>query len=157
MFINGQAAAVINGPWVLDKYKRSGVNFAVGTLPKLSNGMRIAPFFGVKGYAIAKKSKNKDLVEKFLVYASQPRYAMIRYQKSAELPPVKELLANPLIIQDEVATAMANQAANAIDMPSDPKMKDVWESMEDAFEDAIKNEKADIKAILDKAVKEIKE
>ena len=42
-------------------------------------------------------------------------------------------------------------------LATDPKMKDVWESMEDAFEDAIKNEKADIKAILDKAVKEIKE
>lgn len=157
MFINGQAAAVINGPWVLDKYKRSGVNFAVGTLPKLSNGMRIAPFFGVKGYAITKKSKNKDLAEKFLVYASQPRYAMIRYQKSAELPPVKELLANPLIIQDDIATAISNHAANAINMPSVPEMEDVWECMEEALDEAIANEKADIKTILDKAVKEIKE
>ena len=157
LFINGQAAAVINGPWALDTYKRSGINLAVGSLPKLSNGMRVAPFFGVKGYAIAKKSKNKDLAEKFLVYASQPRYAMIRYQKSAELPPVKELLANPLIIQDDVATAMANQAANAINMPSVSKMEAVWECMEDALEDAIEHENPNIKAILDKAVKEIKD
>ena len=52
---------------------------------------------------------------------------------------------------------MANQAANAINMPSVPEMEDVWECMEEALDEAIANEKADIKTILDKAVKDIKD
>lgn len=157
MFINGQAAAVINGPWAADKYKKAGVNYDVTSMPKLSNGMRVNPFCGNKGYAISKKSKNKQLAAQFLVYANQPRYAMFRYQRTSELPPVKELLSNPLVLQDKLATSISNQSVNTVSMPSVKKMNDVWKYMERALNEAIADENADVKAIADKAVQKIKD
>lgn len=156
MFKKGEAAAVINGPWALDGYAKSGVNYGVAPLPKLSNGKSIRPFYGVKGYAICSNSKNKELAEKFLEFANQEQYAIYRYSQIAEFPPVKEVMSNPLITNDDYANAISTQILNADPMPSIPQMGYVWGAMGDAMTKVIK-EKADPKKSLDGAVKAIQD
>jgi len=153
-FKQGKAAAIINGPWVLGEYAASGVNYGLAPLPKLSNGKSIHPFFGAKGYVISKVSKNKDLAERYLAFINSPKYALLRYESIAELPPIKEVLNNPLITNDDFANAIASQAEQADIMPYIPKMAAVWGPMTEALATIIRDNK-DAKAALDEAVAKI--
>lgn len=154
-FKEGKAAAVINGPWALGDYAKSGIDYGVAPLPELPNGQPMRPLYGAKGYVVSADSKNKDLAEKFLEYINRPEYALVRYSEIAELPPIKAVLDNPLITNDDFANAIAIQIKNADPMPAVPEFSKVWDPIGKAMSDAISG-KEDPKSALDKAVYEIK-
>lgn len=129
LFADGTAAAVINGPWNLSKYAELGINYGVVPLPILPNGNRFSPFFGVKGYVISSESKNKMLAQKFIRHINNPVYAIMRYMSTAELPPIKVVTTNPLIINDDLANAVSTQINYASMMPAIPRMGKVWDAM----------------------------
>lgn len=149
-FKTGKAAAVINGPWALQGYANSGINYGVAPLPKLSNGKYIHPFYGIKGYVISNQSKQKDLAEKFLQYLNQSRYVLIRYNTTAEVPPILSVLENPLIVNDDFASAVSSQVENADPMPYAPEMQYVWDPTSKAISESILDNK-DPKQALDEA------
>ncbi|MGN0902580.1 MAG: extracellular solute-binding protein, partial [Succinivibrio sp.] len=154
-FIEGKAAAVVNGPWALGTYAKSGIDYGVAPLPVLSSGNPIKPFFGAKGYAVTEKSDNKDLAEKFIRYLNRSDNALKRYSEIAELPPIVEVLNNPLITNDDFANAIATQVQNSDVMPSIPEMGLVWDPVSNAISKAIKGE-SNAKDALTKAVDTIK-
>ena len=137
MFCDGKAAAVITGPWEFEIFAKSGINYGVSMLPKLPNGKDMEPFLGFRGYAITSKSPKKALAIKFLQFINQPKYALQRYQGIQELPPIKEVLEFPVIINDDFANAIAQQALHAEIMPSIPEMGSVWDPMNAATADAV--------------------
>lgn len=137
LFNTGKAAAVITGPWELETFAKSGINYGVAPLPRLPNGKFMTPFLGFRGYAITQKSSNKALAEKFLKFINQPKYALKRYQEILELPPIHEILTDPLINNDDFANAIAVQALNAEPTPSIPEMALVWEPMNTAISDIV--------------------
>lgn len=155
-FKEGKAAAVINGPWALGDYAKSGVDYGVAPLPILKNGQAMRPFYGAKGYVVSADSKNKELAEKFLEYINRPEYALIRYSEIAELPPIKAVLENPLITNDDFANAIAIQIKNADAMPTVPEFSKVWDPMGNAILKSISGEE-EPKNALNKAVYEIKD
>lgn len=155
-FKEGKVAAVINGPWALGDYAKSGVDYGVAPLPILKNGQAMRPFYGAKGYVISSKTKNKDLAEKFLEYINRPEYALIRYSEIAELPPIKAVLDNPLITNDDFANAIAIQIKNADAMPTVPEFSKVWDPMGNAILKSISGDE-EPKNALNKAVYEIKD
>lgn len=155
LFISGKAAAVISGPWSLDKYAQAGVNYGLAPLPQISNGNHIKPFYGAKGYVVSSKAKNKGLAQKFIRFLNRPIYAMMRYLAIAELPPTKEVMSNPLIVNDDLANAVANQILHADLMPSIPRMGKVWDAMAVCLSDVISGNKS-AKAAADEAVEKIK-
>ena len=124
-------------------------------LPQLSNGNFIRPFYGAKGYVVAKASKNKQLAEKFIRTLNKPVYAMMRYVAIAELPPTKEVMTNPLIVNDDFANAIAHQIEHADLMPSIPRMGKVWGAMAKCLSDVISGKK-DAKTASNEAVEKIK-
>ena len=154
LFNTGKAAAVITGPWELETFAKSGINYGVAPLPRLPNGKFMTPFLGFRGYAITAKSSNKDLAEKFLKFINQPKYALERYQSILELPPIHEILTNPLINNDDFANAIAVQALNAEPTPSIPEMALVWDPMNTAISDIVTG-KASAENALNKAKKQI--
>ncbi len=97
LFTEKKAAAVINGPWAVDPYTKAGVDFGVVPLPKLPNGKDMSSFMGVKGYVISSWAKDHDLAEKFINFINQPKYAAIRFKETMEIPPIKEVMADPII------------------------------------------------------------
>lgn len=155
LFAKGKTAAVINGSWALETYAQSGVNYGVAPLPRLANGKFMTPFFGIKGYVIPKNSKHKELAEEFIHYINTPINAMFRYGLIAELPPVKEVLNTPLIINDDFANAITTQLKHTQPMPYIAEMGNVWTPMSNAIYSAIKGEISSDVAV-DKAVTEIK-
>lgn len=153
-FKQGKVAAVINGPWALEPYAKSGIDYGVAPLPKLNNGQFMHPFYGVKGYVVSSKSENKDLAEKFVNFINDPQYALARYQALAEVPPILAVLNNPLIQNDDFANAVSTQVRRADPMPYIPQMQLIWSPVSEAFLKAI--EGADPKTVLDKAQEQIK-
>ena len=113
------------------------------------------PFYGAKGYVVSADSKNKELAEKFLEYINRPEYALIRYSEIAELPPIKAVLENPLITNDDFANAIAIQIKNADAMPTVPELSEVWGPMGKAMSKVIDGSD-EPKNALNKAVYEIK-
>lgn len=156
LFIKGKAAAVINGPWSLQKYAQAGVNYGIAPLPLLSNGKSPRPFFGCKGYVVNEKSENKTLAKKFIQVINEERNAVKRYEVTAELPPLKTVLSNPLILNDDFATGIAIQSEKADPMPSIKEMGHVWQPINDALYQAILSKNPDTKKLLDTAVENIK-
>lgn len=78
-----------------------------------------------------------------------------RFELTKEIPPVKSLINDPLIANDEGAKAVAIQSQYAVPMPNIPEMAEVWSPMATALQ-LVANQKAEPKKALDDAVKTIK-
>src|SRR5699024_2628827 len=52
-FINGDATAIIGGPWTAASNDAEGLNYSAATIPTLPNGNDYEPFGGGKGWIIS--------------------------------------------------------------------------------------------------------
>ncbi len=154
LFTEQKAAAVINGPWALEPYQRAGVNFGVAPLPKMPNGKAMTSLLGVKGYVISSWSKNPELANKFVQYINQAKYAKIRFETTKEIPPVVEVINDPIIKDNEFASAIATQSQVAVPMPSIPEMSEVWNPINSALQLGLSG-KQDVKGALNDATNQI--
>ncbi|QSW36898.1 extracellular solute-binding protein [Leclercia pneumoniae] len=154
LFTEKKAAAVINGPWAFQPYEASGINYGVAPLPTLPDGKPMSSFLGVKGYVVSTWSKDKALAQKFIEFINQPQYVKTRYVATREIPPLTAMIDDPLIKNDEKASAVAVQAARASAMPGIPEMGEVWGPANAALELSLTS-KQDPKAALDGAEKQV--
>ncbi len=154
LFEDGKVAAVINGPWALEPYSKSNVKFGVSPLPILPNGKPMSSFLGVKGYVISAWTEHHNLAEQFLKFINQPQYVKERYVKTKEIPPLKAVMADPMIINDDFANAIAIQASRAVPIPSIPEMYEVWGPINEAISKVV-TDKATVKDALRAAVEHV--
>ncbi|VTP13599.1 Cyclodextrin-binding protein precursor [Phytobacter ursingii] len=154
LFTEKKAAAVINGPWAFQPYEAAGVNYGVAPLPNLPDGKPMSSFLGVKGYVVSTWSKDKQLAQQFLEFINQPQYVKTRYIATREIPAQKAMIDDPMIKNDEKASAVAVQAARATAMPGIPEMGEVWGPANAALELSLTG-KQEPQAALDAATKQI--
>ena len=154
LFTEKKAAAVINGPWAFQPYEAAGINYGVAPLPTLPDGKPMSSFLGVKGYVVSTWSKDKAMAQKFIEFINQPQYVKTRYIATREIPPLTAMIDDPLIKNDEKASAVAVQAARATAMPGIPEMGEVWAPANAALELSLTG-KQDPKAALDSAEKQV--
>ena len=154
LFTEKKAAAVINGPWAFQPYEAAGVNYGVVPLPNLPDGKPMSSFLGVKGYVVSTWSKDKQLAHQFLEFINQPQYVKTRYIATREIPAQKAMIDDPMIKNDEKASAVAVQAARATAMPGIPEMGEVWGPANAALELSLTG-KQEPQAALDAATKQI--
>ncbi|YAR63210.1 hypothetical protein ACUIAK_08990 [Bacillus cytotoxicus] len=76
-------------------------------------------------------------------------------KKTKEIPPVKSVMEDPIIKDNEAAKAVATQSESGIPMPNIPEMQEVWGPAGDALQLIVTN-KQEPKIALDEAVKQIK-
>ena len=126
LFTEKKAAAVINGPWAFQPYEAAGINYGVAPLPTLPDGKPMSSFLGVKGYVVSTWSKDKALAQQFIEFINQPQYVKARYVATGEIPPLKAMIDDPVIKNDQKASAVAIQSARAVAMPGIPEMGEVW-------------------------------
>ncbi len=124
-------------------------------MPKLPNGQPMKTFVGVKGWHVTSFSKQNDLATKFTEWVTNEENAKIRFEKTKEIPPVKAVMEDPIIKDNEAAKAVATQSENGIPMPNIPEMQEVWKPAGDALQLVVTDKEAP-KAALDNAVKQIK-
>ncbi|HBI10937.1 MAG TPA: cyclodextrin-binding protein [Franconibacter pulveris] len=154
LFTEKKAAAVINGPWAFQPYEAAGVNYGVAPLPTLPDGKPMSSFLGVKGYVVSTWSQDKALAQKFIAFINQPQYVKTRYIATREIPPLTAMIDDPVIKNDEKASAVAVQAARASAMPGIPEMGEVWGPANAALELSLTGKQAP-KAALDGAEKQV--
>ncbi|WP_353797565.1 extracellular solute-binding protein [Enterobacter cloacae] len=154
LFTEKKAAAVINGPWAFQPYEAAGINYGVAPLPTLPDGKPMSSFLGVKGYVVSTWSKDKALAQKFIEFINQPQYVKTRYIATREIPPLTAMIGDPIIKNDEKASAVAVQSARATAMPGIPEMGEVWGPANAALELSLTG-KQDPKAALDSAEKQV--
>ncbi|MEN0584105.1 MULTISPECIES: extracellular solute-binding protein [unclassified Kosakonia] len=154
LFTEKKAAAVINGPWAFQPYEAAGINYGVAPLPDLPDGKPMSSFLGVKGYVVSTWSKDKKLAQQFIEFINQPQYVKTRYIATREIPAQKAMIDDPVIKNDEKASAVAVQAARATAMPGIPEMGEVWGPANAALELSLTG-KQEPQAALDAATKQI--
>ncbi|ESS59900.1 cyclodextrin-binding protein [Enterobacter cloacae S611] len=154
LFTEKKAAAVINGPWAFQPYEAAGINYGVAPLPNLPDGKPMSSFLGVKGYVVSTWSKDKALAQQFIEFINQPQYVKTRYIATREISAQKAMIDDPLIKNDEKASAVAVQAARATAMPGIPEMGEVWGPANAALELSLTGKQAP-QAALDAAAKQI--
>ncbi|WP_080847352.1 extracellular solute-binding protein [Cytobacillus gottheilii] len=155
LFNEGNAASVMNGPWALQGMKDAGIDVGVAPMPKLPNGEPVKTFMGVKGWHVTQFTKNPYWATKFIEHITNEENAKTRFELTQEIPPVKSLIDDPIIAENEAAKAVAEQSQYAIPMPNIPEMSEVWSPMASALQ-TIATGKSDPKAALDEAVETIK-
>ena len=119
MFLNGDVAFFMNGPWEINNLKESGLNFGITKFP--DGGY---PFLGVQGFAVNSMSENVLLAQTFLTdYIATEEAMLALYEAdprgSAYLPAAAQ-------IDDPYLNGIAEAGENAVPMPAIPAMGKVW-------------------------------
>lgn len=155
LFSEGKAAAVISGPWNVEPFKNAGIDFGVKKLPKLSNGENMSSFINAKSYNVSSYSNNLDLAEELVIFLANEENSKTRFEITKEVPAVESLVDDPVVVEDEVAQAVAEQSLFSELIPGIPEMNSVWTPADTALQ-TLATGKAEPKDALEQAVKTIK-
>lgn len=155
LFTEGKAAAVISGPWNLEPYEKAGINYGVKELPLLPNGEHMGAFVGVKSYNVSTYSKNAQLAEELVEFLANEENSKTRYEITKEVPAIKSLADDPVIMENESAKAVAEQSQYSDLTPGITEMNSVWEPIDSALQ-IIATGKSNPKDALNTAVTTIK-
>lgn len=134
-FTSGRLGCVLNGPWSWSDYDRSGIDYSVNRLPKLS-GKRSRPFVGVHSFVINAASHNKDLAACFLedYLLTDEGLSDIHMDKAIVVPALKSFEAQTG--RDPRAAVTKENALSGDPIPSVPEMARFWSSFQTALTNA---------------------
>ena len=134
-FTSGRLRCVLNGPWSWSDYDRSGIDYSVNRLPKLS-GKRSRPFVGVHSFVINAASHNKDLAAYFLedYLLTDEGLSDIYRDKAFVAPALKSFEAQTG--RDPRAAVTMENALGGDPFPSVPEMARFWSSFQTALTNA---------------------
>jgi len=119
MFLNGDVAFFMNGPWEINNLKESGLNFGIAKFP--DGGY---PFLGVQGFAVNSMSENVLLAQSFLTEFVATEEAMMALYEAD--PRGSAYLPAAAMIEDPYLQGIAEAGENAVPMPAIPEMGKVW-------------------------------
>jgi arabinogalactan oligomer/maltooligosaccharide transport system substrate-binding protein len=154
LFTEGRAAAVISGPWNQEPFSDAGIDYGVTTLPILANGEIMSPFVGVKSYNVSSYSEHPELAEELALFIANEENTLKRYEETQEIPAIVSLAEDPIVTENEVAQAVAEQSQDAELTPNIPEMNEVWEPADAALQ-TIATGQADPQEAMDNAVETI--
>ncbi|MFV9510940.1 extracellular solute-binding protein [Tepidibacillus sp. LV47] len=154
LFTAGKVAAVMNDPSGLQTYRNAGIEYGVAPLPTLPNGKPVKTFMRVKGWFVTPYSKNLDWATKLIEWLTNPENAKIHFKKTGEIPPLKQLVSDPMIVNNEEVKAILLQSQHAEPIPNLKEMAEVWDPMNQALQLTVTN-RLNPKKALDDAVNAI--
>lgn len=154
LFADGRAAAVISGPWNAQPFEQAGIDYGVVALPELAEGEPMSSFVGVKSYNVSSYSEHPELAEELVKWLANEENQLTRYEETMEVPAVESLADDPLVTENELSQALAEQSQNADLMPNVPEMNEVWDPIDSALQ-TIATGEGDPQQALDGAVEMI--
>ncbi|MCI0394768.1 MAG: extracellular solute-binding protein [Chloroflexi bacterium] len=129
LFETGEIAYIMDGPWNLERYRNSGIPYALCPFPGADQEGQ--PFAGVQGFMINALSENVLLAQTFLTEIVATEEVMQQLYEAGNRPsafiPVLEATEDPDIV------AFGEAGENAAVMPAIPEMGAVWGSWNDAI------------------------
>jgi maltose-binding protein MalE len=129
MMTTGKSAFWITGPWALNDFRTSGVNYGVAPIPTMDEQPR--PFVGVQGMMVSSFAPNKLLAQTFLTeYVATDDTMAALYEADPRIPVWKSLKDT---ITDPDILAFSESAVNGDPLPAIPEMSSVWTAWTDAI------------------------
>ncbi|MDE0067535.1 MAG: extracellular solute-binding protein [Acidimicrobiaceae bacterium] len=125
LFLTGQAAFFITGPWELGSMRdQSDINWAVSVIAQMGDAP-VQPFVGAQGFFLNAFSENSLIAQSFLldfIATDETMQALFDAdgRPPAWLPVVEALSSNPDV------QVFGASIANGIPMPNIPEMGAVW-------------------------------
>jgi len=148
LFLKGQAAFWITGPWNADTLKKSGLRFQVIQVPKIAKPA--VPFLGVQGFMVTKFANDHgvggaatDLVTNFIATAS----AQTQLAAANGRPPANVQAKS----SDPVLREFSAASKGGVPMPNIPQMASVWNDLGQAWVKSTKGAGATKAAVAFKA------
>lgn len=147
LFNEGQAAAIIGGPWLVSGIKAAGIDLGIKSLAdfKLPNGNGLAPYSGVQSIGVLKYAaeNKKEAIAKVLETIASPEVGIALANKSNCAPANSKAYDDADVAANEMIMAMKATAETAQPMPNIPQMSVMWGPAE-AFLAAVNKSGEDI-------------
>jgi len=124
-FCEGKVAYEISGPWDIEAFKESGVNFGVTTLPTYQ-GNELTPFAGVVNAHISAYTEYPIAAQLLAAYLVSDEAAIKLYEISGDITTVKSVAEIDEFKNDECVKAFTEQFANSYPMPSVKRISYYW-------------------------------
>lgn len=156
LFIEGNLAFQINGPWNYPLYEKSNINYGVVPMPKLSNGEYPQTFIGVKGYYVSAFSEYQEEALDFIKWLTSKENSYEHYLSTSIIPARDDVAEMPEFLDNESFGAFALQASRGVPMPNVPEMMQVWDPAADAINFILKGQ-VPVESVLPLSVEQIKE
>lgn len=144
LFGEGEIPFVINGPWGLNGYRESGVNYSVDPIPAGDAGPG-APFLGVQGFVINALSENQLLAQALLTELIATDEIMQAIQDQD--PRIPAWIPTLEAVDDVDLAGFGVITPYASPMPNIPEMGAVWGSWGDAVQVIMNNEQTPEEAL----------
>ena len=125
-FETGEVPFIMAGPWALDRFRESGVPYAITTFPAAEQ--EGAPFSGVQGFAVNALSDNVLLAQAFLTEFLATEESMQLLADGSNRPSAWLSITS----DDPDLAGFGAVASVAQPMPNIPEMGSVWGSWGDA-------------------------
>ncbi|WP_269291055.1 maltose ABC transporter substrate-binding protein [Vibrio cholerae] len=132
LFGEGKVAAIIDGPWAIQGYDNSGVNYGVVPIPTFE-GKQPRTFSTVRLAVVSSYSEYPKAAQLFANYLSSEKMLIKRYQMTKSIPPVQSLMEKIIVNADEATYAIIAQGFHSDAMPSIPEMGYLWSPMASAI------------------------
>ncbi|HEU4328976.1 MAG TPA: extracellular solute-binding protein [Roseiflexaceae bacterium] len=133
LFLDGKAAIIMNGPWVVADYAARGIDFGLAPIPVVSSsGQPGKPFVGVKLLMLAANAENPqaavDLMKHYGTAEVQTQLARINKQVPANTAAQEQVKSDPII------AGFVRQTADGVPMPNSEFISAMWEPFNNMIE-----------------------
>lgn len=120
----GHVGMVITGPWSIAIAQKGGVNVGVAPIPDIC-GQKPRPFVGVSGLMVNAYSRNKALIQDFLLNHYISNDVMLKIFEMDPRPPAY-LPTFEQVKDDPIMSAFAESISYGVAMPNIPEMNLIW-------------------------------
>lgn len=125
-FIKGNVAYIYDGPWKLDTYRNSGVNFGVTTIPTVEDNV-LTPFGGIINAHVSSYTRYPQAATLFVEYMASSEGANILYETRQKAPVLKDISGIKGLKEDQATQMFMKQFEVAKPMPSNKRINYYWE------------------------------
>ncbi len=132
LFSEGKVAAIIDGPWAIQGFEKSGINFGVVPMPTLE-GQQPRTFSTVRLAVVSSYTEYPKAAQLFADFLSSQKMLQKRYAMTKSIPPMQSVLESVKKDADEATQAIIAQGYHSDAMPSIPEMGFLWSPMASAI------------------------
>lgn len=130
LFNEGNAAAIIGGPWLVSGIKEAGIDLGIKSLCDftLPNGDVMTPYSGVQCLGVLKYAADskKDAITRVLEVLAEPEVGITLAKEFNCAPANNKAYEDAEVAANEMILAMEKSAQKAVPMSNIPEMSVMW-------------------------------
>lgn len=133
LFLEGRAAAILGGPWLLKDLQARGVPYRIDPFPLTASGGRPRPFVGTQGIMLSRHTRQPASARRLLEHLSTEDSAS-RLALASGRPPARRGALRRASAESPDIEAFAAIAEQGTPLPTHPAMGAVWAPMQRALQ-----------------------